>query len=223
MGNSDPKPLVVFDFDGTLADTWRDIASALNRTLEQEGLAPVGGPAVRFAIGEGVVPLLRRTVPRLADDPERLHEVYMRFRDEYEGCCLETTELYLGMEGCLARFASADLAILSNKPDRFLQPMVRRLGLATHFSVVIGGDTFTIQKPDPGVWGHVRERLAGPHSTTWMIGDSAVDIATGHAAGAQTIGCAWGLRGEAELRGAGADHVVHDPAEIPDLILELEE
>lgn len=222
MGNPEVKALVVFDFDGTLADTWRDIASALNRTLEAEGLPGVEGPAVRFAIGEGVLPLLRRTVPQLAEDPVRLEDLYMRFRDQYESCCLATTELYAGIENCLARFAELDLAIISNKPDRFLQPMVRGLGLASRFPVVIGGDTLSVQKPDPQVWHHLRERLAGPHSAAWMVGDSAIDVATGRAAGARTIGCAWGLRGEAELREAGVDHIVRDPDEIPDLVLELE-
>jgi len=222
MGNSERKALVVFDFDGTLADTWRDIAAALNRTLETEGLPAVDGPAVRFAIGEGVLPLLRRTAPRVAEDPERLNDLYMRFRDQYECCCLATTELYAGIENCLARFEAVDLAIVSNKPDRFLQPMVRQLGLAAHFPVVIGGDTLSVQKPDPRVWRYLRQHLAGPHNAVWMVGDSAVDVATGRAAGARTIGCAWGLRGEAELRGAGVDYIVREPTEIPGLVLELE-
>lgn len=222
MGTPNPRALVAFDFDGTLADTWRDIAAALNETFDAEGLPAVSGPAVRFAIGEGVLPLLRKTVPGLENNPDRLHTLYMRFRDHYERRCLATTELYAGIEKCLARFAEADLAIVSNKPDRFLQPMVRALGLAARFAVVIGGDTLRVQKPDPEVWRHMRGRFDGPHGTTWMVGDSAVDVATGRAAGARTIGCAWGLRGEEELRQAGADHIVHAPEEVADLVLELE-
>jgi phosphoglycolate phosphatase len=222
MERAKSRALIAFDFDGTLADTWRDIAAALNETLDAEGFPAVSGPAVRFAIGEGVLPLLRNTVPGLAHDPDRLHALYMRFRDHYERRCLVTTELYAGIENCLARFAEADLAIVSNKPDRFLQPMVRALGLAARFAVVVGGDTLRVQKPDPEVWRHMRERFDGPHDATWMVGDSAIDVATGRAAGAQTIGCAWGLRGEEELRQAGADYIVHAPEEIADLVLEPE-
>ena len=220
MGDPERKPLVAFDFDGTLADTWRDIAAALNRTLAAEGLPAVTGPAVRFAIGEGVLPLLRRAVPGLDAEDGRLHDVYMRFRDDYERACLATTRLYAGIEACLARCAVADLAIVSNKPNRFLRPMVRGLGLEARFAAVIGGDTLTVSKPDPAVFTHLRERVAGPHSAVWMVGDSAIDVAAGRAVGARTIGCAWGLRGERELRDAGVDFLVRDPSEIPDLILE---
>ena len=217
-----PRPFVAFDFDGTLADTWRDIATAVNRTLEEEGLPSAQGPAIRFAIGEGVLPLLQRVRPELARDAAALDALYMRFRDHYEQVCLETTALYEGIDTCLDRLAGTTLVVASNKPARFLVPMLEALGIEERFAAVIAGDSLDVRKPDPAVWAVLEERAPGSHGTRWMVGDSAIDVATGAGVGARTIGCAWGLRGEAELRGAGADHIVEHPREIADLILEHE-
>jgi len=227
-----PRPLLVFDFDGTLADTWRDLATALNRTLGDEGLPLLDGPEVKFWIGHGVRPLLERAVP--GAEPGRLEQLYARFAAHYERGCLDTTRLYDGIEACLAACGRADLAVASNKPAAFLLPMVERLGIASHFRVVFGGDSLTARKPDPAVLHEVAARVAhdgfrrgerseragvAPKaSSIWMIGDSGVDVATGRAAGARTIGCAWGLRGREELADAGCDHLVEHPSEIPSLV-----
>ncbi len=216
---SQTRPLVAFDFDGTLADTWRDIATALRVTLEEEGLPLPSGPDVRFAIGEGVVPLLMRVRPEIARDEERLHALYMRFRDHYDQVCLETTTLYEGMMACLDRLRDATLVVASNKPERFLLPMLDGLGIADRFATVIAGDSLDVRKPDPAVWSTLETRTPGAHGARYMIGDSAVDVATGIGVGATTIGCAWGLRGVRELREAGAHHIVDHPSEIADLVL----
>lgn len=217
---ADPRPFVAFDFDGTLADTWRDIATAVNHTLEEQGLPAADGPEIRFAIGEGVLPLLQRIRPHLVAQPDQLNALYMRFRSHYERVCLETTALYDGMDACLDRLSHATLVVASNKPARFLVPMLAALGIENRFAAVIAGDSLEVRKPDPAVWAILERRAPGDHGTRWMIGDSAVDVETGAGAGAKTIGCAWGLRGAAELRGAGADHIVEHPREIADLILE---
>jgi len=211
------RPLLVFDFDGTLADTWRDLAAALNRTLADEGLDPVEGPQVKFWVGHGVRPLLARAVPDAA--PARLEQLYARFSTHYERGCLDTTRLYDGIEACLAACAGAELAVASNKPAAFLVPMVERLGIAAHFTAVLGGDSLAARKPDPAVLHEVAARVAAdPAGDIWMIGDSAVDIETGRAAGARTIGCAWGLRGREELIDAGCDHLIEHPSEIAALV-----
>jgi phosphoglycolate phosphatase len=212
------RPLLVFDFDGTLADTWRDLATALNRTLAEEGLPIVDGPQVKFWIGHGVRPLLARAVPNA--ESARLDQLYARFAGHYERGCLDTTRLYDGIEECLAACRGADLAVASNKPAAFLLPMVERLGLAPHFATVLGGDSLAARKPDPAVLHEVAARVPpdGAVRDIWMIGDSAVDVATGRAAGAHTIGCAWGLRGRDELSEAGCDHLIEHPSEIAKLI-----
>lgn len=217
---SEPRPLVVFDFDGTLADTWRDLAAALNRTLAEDGLDTVDGPQVKFWIGHGVLPLIARAVPEA--DPARLERLRVRFFEHYARGCLDTTRLYAGIDACLAACAGADLAVASNKPETFLVPMVDGLGIASHFAAVLGGDSLSVRKPDPKVLDEVAGRVAATtgarHTEVWMVGDSAVDIETGRAAGARTIGCAWGLRGREELVAARCEFLVEHPSEIPPLV-----
>ena len=214
------RPVVIFDFDGTLADTWRDIASALDLTLEEAGLPAVTGPEVRFWIGEGVIQLLERAVPAEARHSGRtIDELYGRFRQHYERCCLDTTETYSGITECLESLQDSVLAVLSNKPARFLERVIAGLGIKRHFRIVLGGDTLAVKKPSPEVVEQLLLRLDVKPAAIWMVGDSAIDVETGKGAGAHTIGCSWGLRGRDELRRAGADHLVDSPREIPPLVL----
>ena len=211
--------VVIFDFDGTLADTWRDLAAALNRTLADAGLAPVLGPQVKAWIGDGALKLLANALPEAERAPERLESHYERFRAHYDRCCLDTTELYPGMAACLDALSAETLAVLSNKPVRFLDRIIAGLGLKSVFGAVLGGDTLSIRKPDPAVLVHVLRRLGSPAGEVWMVGDSAIDVETGRAAGARTIGCGWGLRGSEELRAAGAEFLLDHPREIAPTIL----
>jgi phosphoglycolate phosphatase len=211
--------LVVFDFDGTVADTWRDIATALNRTFVEFGLATVEGPEVRYWIGDGARKLLRHAVPESHRSEARIDELYARFAEHYDRACLETTELYSGVAECLEALRGVPLAIASNKPERFLMRIVEGLGLKRHFSLLAGGDTLAVRKPDPAVLLDLKDRLGTPVEAIWMVGDSAVDVETGHAGGANTIGCGWGLRGRDELLRAGVHFLVEHPREIPRIIL----
>lgn len=211
--------VVVFDFDGTLADTWRDLATALNRTLADAGLPPVRGPQVQAWIGDGALKLLANALPEAERAPERLEPHYERFRAHYDACCLDTTELYPGISACLAALAGESLAVLSNKPARFLDRIIAGLGLKEQFGVVIGGDTLAMRKPDPALLAHVIERLGARPAEIWMVGDSAVDVETGRAAGARTIGCGWGLRGREELVAAGCEFLLEHPREVAPTIL----
>ena len=212
--NRSASRLVVFDFDGTIADTWRDIAQALNRTLESVDLPTVHGPDVRFWIGAGVLPLLERAVPEEWKGPDRLEQLYERFREHYRRLCLETTEPYRGIPECLEQLSGEHLAIASNKPAVFLDQILVGLGLKTHFEVIVAGDTLEIRKPDPAVLEHVARSVGSSIGEVWMVGDSAVDVELGRAFGARTVGCTWGLRGRDELYEAGAEFLIDAPSEL---------
>ncbi len=210
---------IVFDFDGTLADTWRDIETALNRTLGEAGLSPVSGPDVRAWIGDGALKLLEHALAASERAHEPLEEWYERFRVHYDACCLDTTELYPGVSHCLEDLSDHRLAILSNKPGRFLDRIVDGLGLKGCFEVALGGDALDVRKPDPRTLLHVVEAVGGANGPVWMIGDSAIDVNTGLAARARTIGCAWGLRGREELREAGPEFLLERADEIAPVVL----
>lgn len=219
MDGSRAQRLVVFDFDGTLADTWRDLETALNRTLADGGKPPVTGPDVRAWIGDGALKLMERALPESESTPERLAVWYERFRVHYDQCCLETTELYPGIARCLDDLSSERLAVLSNKPGRFLERIIDGLHLKGHFDAVLGGDAIEARKPDPRVLHNVIQAVDPHVQEVWMVGDSGVDIETGRSAGARTIGCAWGLRGRDELRAAGAEFMIEAADEIAPIVL----
>lgn len=212
------RQLIIFDFDGTLADTWRDIAIALNQTFREVGLAAAQDAQVRDWIGNGLHRLLERAVPESQRSPARLAALYARFLEYYDRGCLDTTVLYAGIPECLARLSEHSLAILSNKPTHFLNRMVTGLGVACRFAAVIGGDALAVGKPDAAAVAHVVRSVGVRPDGVWMVGDSAIDVATGRAAGAHTIGCAWGLRGAGELRDAGVEFLIEHPSEIPPLV-----
>ncbi len=92
--------------------------------------------------------------------------------------------------------------------------MIDGLGLKAYFRVVLGGDSLPVKKPDGRVLEQLVERLGEAPKEIWMVGDGAVDVEMGRAAGARTIGCAWGLRGRDELRKAGVDALIEHPREI---------
>jgi phosphoglycolate phosphatase len=211
-----PGDLIIFDFDGTLADTWRDIATAVNQTLVGAELPPVEAASVKDWIGHGVLNLLRRALTATAGtaDERRVAALYDVFRGHYDRCCLDTTTLYDGMRAALDQLDGATLAILSNKPQFFLDRIVDGLGVRRRFVAVVGGDALAVQKPDPATIAHV-VALAGPAARIWMVGDSAVDVATGRAYAAHTVGCTWGMRPRAELQEAGAAILIDHPAELP--------
>lgn len=210
------RDLVVFDFDGTLADSWRDIATGLNRTLAEAGL-PAAEPAdVRAWVGHGVRRLIGRAIA--SDDPARIEPLYLRFRVHYADCCLDTTALYDGVRSTLEALAPRHvLAILSNKPQTFLDRIAAGLAIQPLFAAVVGGDALAVSKPDPATLAHVVASVGGA-SAVWMVGDSAVDVETGRRFGARTVGCAWGLRSREELRAAGVDFLIEHAAELPDLL-----
>ncbi len=211
--------LIVFDFDGTLADTWRDLATAVNETLADAGLPGIEGPEVKAWIGEGALKLLTRALPPSEAVRGRIEAHMERFRGHYERCCLETSDLYPGVERCLDELAGESLAVLSNKPQHYLDRIVSGLDLGKRFVSVLGGDSLPAPKPDPAGLERLRAGLDRAPCEVWMIGDSAIDVHTGRNAGARTIGCTWGLRSAAELREAGAGVLVDRPDQIPALIL----
>lgn len=207
-----PRPLIIFDFDGTLADTWRDIATGLNRTLAEAGLPTAEPTDVRAWVGHGVRRLIARAID--SDDAGRIEPLYLRFRAHYAECCLDTTTLYDGVPAVLDALAPGHaLAILSNKPQTFLDRIADGLGIVPLFAAIVGGDALPVSKPDPATIAHVVACVGGA-SAVWMVGDSAVDVEAGRAFGARTVGCSWGLRPREELVTAGADSIIDHAGEL---------
>ena len=203
-----PHPLL-FDLDGTLADTIADIAASTNHVRQIHGLAPHDQATIGGFIGHGAGALLRRALPELGLPAEDPHwpEVYRQYAEHHEDQCAGTVTLYDGVEAGLERWLRAGhaMAIVTNKPERFARRISTHLALDRFFPVIIGGDTLPRRKPDPDPVHRALQLLGATGQGGTMIGDGETDIRAGKAAGLRTIGCLYGYRPAERLRAENAD------------------
>ena len=189
--------LVMFDLDGTLVDSVPDLATAVDRMLVEMGREPAGVEKVRKWVGNGVRVLVRRA---LADDIDHTAvsdaetEIALaRFLDIYADSH-ELITLYPGVHELLEALSTAavELAVVTNKPERFVAPLLEQVGLGGYFRWIIGGDTLPQQKPDPAALLQVM-RLAGvSQEQSLFVGDSRSDVLAARAAGVPCVAVSYG-------------------------------
>jgi len=211
--------LIIFDLDGTLIDSSRDIAWSANETLAAMGHARMETPAIVSAIGWGVKMLLERLMPE--EGPDAIALARERFLGFYGGHLTVDTTVYPGVMDTMAHFAALGkkMAVVTNKPEGLARRALDELGLSGFFSMVVGGDTLAERKPDPGPLLMVMEGLAHAPSSTVMVGDSPVDCEAGIKAGVSTVAVSYGFRPVSELQGAGFTAMVDSFAELKELIV----
>jgi phosphoglycolate phosphatase len=187
------RRLVVFDLDGTLVDSAADLASAVNAMLERlaPGTPPLSEAEVRAFIGEGARVLVGRSLHRsgLPHPPEDALPVFMEC---YRARLLDRTRPYPGVVEALDALAGHTLAVLTNKPGDLSRALLEGLGLGPRFARVYGGDDLP-RKPDPAGLHRLMAESALAAASTVMVGDSAVDVMTGRAAGVFTVGVTYGF------------------------------
>ena len=195
---------VIFDLDGTLLDTIGDLAAAANAVCRENGWPEYTVQAVEGMVGHGIPNLVSRFSPAEAQEPQTL----------------ELTAPYAGMPELLKKLKSAGvrLAVCSNKADEFSQVIVAHY-FPGIFEVIRGNLPGTPVKPDPGVARGILEKLNARPEETLMVGDSDVDIRTGHNAGLKACGVTWGFRSRENLVNAGADFLADTPAELEKLLM----
>ena len=210
--------LLVFDLDGTLVDSLRDLATATNRALDRiaPGTPPLSVEEVRQFVGEGARQLLRRSLERagLTNPVDELLPVYL---DCYRSCLLDTTRLFPGVPEALDRLRGRTLAVLTNKPGDLSRAILAGLDVADRFARIYGAGDVPGHKPDPAGLLRILEELGVPGNRAVMVGDSEVDVRTGRAAGVRTIGVTYGLHPEG-LRTVPPDLCIDDLRELPSLL-----
>lgn len=212
--------LIVFDLDGTLIDSSRDLADATNALVGEYGGRTLDRAEVTAMVGEGAAVLVRRALTASGLDPETPGAL-PRFLVHYGERLTRHTHPYDGMLDALSalRRAGRTLAVLTNKPQQATSTILERLGLAPSFSDVVGGDTATGRKPDPaGLLGIVSRAGTTPASTV-LVGDSPVDLETARRAGTRICLARYGF-GFRFAPGAfrGDELFVDAPAELPGLL-----
>ncbi|HSK29021.1 MAG TPA: HAD-IA family hydrolase, partial [Candidatus Limnocylindria bacterium] len=206
--------LVMFDLDGTLADTGHDLADAVNFTRAHLDLAPLPERLIYTHVGRGVEHLLKHAVPE--ERPEHFHEVLAVFLARYETHLLDRTALYPSVKAVLNYFCGRRRAVVSNKIERLTLAVVRGLGVAHQFDAILGGDSAAQKKPHPALLNSVLERFEIPAASALMVGDGDTDIEAGQRAGVITCGVTYGLGNKDDLIAARPDIVIDDLAELTD-------
>jgi phosphoglycolate phosphatase len=190
--------LIVFDLDGTLIDSRRDLTNSINAMLSEFGRQSLPEEIIATYIGDGAAMLVRRALGDPEDEP-LVEDALKHFLAHYREHKLDYTYVYPGVLTSLdALRALPDgtprkLAVLTNKPVRASVEICQGLGLAPYMFRIYGGNSFATKKPDPeGLNALIREAEVSPGETL-MIGDSSVDILTARRAGTWVIGCKFGL------------------------------
>lgn len=196
---------LVFDLDGTLVDTRRDLAEGVNRMRADFGLPPLALDRVVALVGEGARNLVARAVA--SEIPgAALEEAFARFLGHYRAVCLATTQAYPGIPALLAALAPRyPMAVLTNKPEATSRLILDHLDLARFFRALVAGDTLPTRKPDPEGLRHLAGVLGVGLGATLLVGDSVVDAATARAAGSAFALAEWGFPSPEERAGIAAD------------------
>ena len=189
--------LVMFDLDGTLVDSVPDLAAAVDVMLCRLGRPPAGVERVRDWVGNGAAVLVRRALAGSIDharvDDEQAATALDIFLEAYGGGHA-LTAVYPGVSGLLAhlRDHAVKMAVITNKPERFVAPLLAEVGLDGHFDWLIGGDTLATQKPDPAALLHVMHKANVAPDQALFVGDSRNDVLAARAARVKVVAVTYG-------------------------------
>lgn len=212
--------LLVFDLDGTLIDSARDLCNSVNAALQHMGRPPLEDAIIASFVGNGAPMLVRRSLAvENGVAPDEIHDeelatAYTFFLDHYRAHKLDFTRVYDGVLESLAALqllgdgSRRPMAVLTNKPVRPARAICEGLGMGEYFFRICGGDSFPLKKPDPmGLRSLMGEANVRPEQTL-MVGDSKVDVLTARNAGAWSLGCQFGF---------GPQNLME---ELPDLVVD---
>jgi phosphoglycolate phosphatase len=204
---------VVFDLDGTLADTSPDLAGALQAVLAQRGLPPADTALVKPLAGRGARVMIETALRMLGQEPpgpEEMQRLIADFIDYYRGHIADGSRPFPGCEAGLDRLTArgARLAVCTNKREDLAVLLLNELGLTRHFQAILGGDSLAVCKPDPA---HVLGAIAaagGSASRAVMVGDSLADVNAARGADVPVIAVSFGYS-DVPAAMLGADLVIH--------------
>ena len=213
---------VLFDLDGTLLNTIEDLAAAGNHVCRDNGWPEYPVDRFQALVGHGIRNLVSRLPPeaRRAEAEADLERNLARFSAYYAAHAMDRTVPYPGIPELLDRLRGAGmrLAVCSNKDDRFSVELVERY-FPGRFALVRGKRDGVPVKPDPAIVQGMLSDLGASAAGAVFVGDSAVDIRTGHNAGLPACGVTWGFRSRASLAEAGADFLADTPAQLEGILL----
>lgn len=209
-----PYSTYIFDLDGTLIDTLRDLANAVNYALGEMNYPLRTVDEVRSFIGNGIRKLILRSVPTGTGEAE-CERTHTLFSEYYFAHLTDFSKPYDGITEVVdtLKKRGCTLAVLSNKTDKAVVSIVETF-FDDGFDIVVGKRDCFPTKPAPDSTLFVMKTIGANTADTVYIGDSEVDVCTAHNAGLKCIGVTWGNRSRTELVESGAEYVVDNPLDI---------
>lgn len=211
-------PLLIYDLDGTLIDSRRDLANSVNATLAFMSLPALSDEVIFSYVGHGAAVLIGKVLGGTFSEEEvaRALAFFLSYYAEHK---LDYTELYPGVRESLDRLLEAHvpMGILTNKPVKISLAIVEGLGLTRHFFRVYGGNSFEQKKPHPIGIQKLMAESGFDTGETIMVGDSSVDVETARNAGVRACGVTWGFQPDS-LRAVPPDILVDRLDELVELV-----
>ncbi len=206
------KKLILYDLDGTLADTRQDIINGVRYVLETLKGTDLTDDEIKDCVGTGLHALIKQVFrtedEKLADRGAKL------YREHYKKHMLDHTRLYPGASEFLEYFKDRKQAVITNKPNPFSSQILEALGVAHFFIAILAGDNGLPFKPDPAAIHHLIGQTSAQPEEVIFVGDSPIDIQAARNAGVEVVTLSHGFASEATLRAAKPDHLVRDFAEL---------
>jgi len=207
---------MVFDLDGTLAETGRDLARSINFMRRKLGLPNLSEEEIKSFVGDGVKELVVRSLGEKGELYDKAIEIFL---DHYRSHLLDSTYLHPGVEECLEHFREKRKVVLSNKRQEFVEKIISAFNLQSYFVEIIGGDKCPFMKPNPRLVVPLLEKYSVHPERAVIIGDGINDILLAKRAG--MISCAYlnGLTKREKLLDLKADYYCDSLREIKDFFL----
>jgi phosphoglycolate phosphatase len=216
MPMSDRYINILFDLDGTLADTLPDVANCVNRALEEMDHPPLSMEQVRKAVGPGKDEFIRAIFPDIENPDGKTF--LTKFRKVYWDHCLDKTRLFPGMDDVLSRLKDRNLGVASNKPKVYSERILDGLGVRDCFADVLGPEDVVHAKPHPEMIIKFLNRIGGKPSKTVLIGDTDKDILAGRGAGVGVCGVSYGYGEIEKIEQLNPDFLIDTPKELLEVV-----
>lgn len=212
---------VLFDLDGTLANSLLDLAACVNHALQQYGFPTRPAENFRYYAGDGIAKMVERALPEEHRDPATVEKVKELFSARYATHYADETAAYDGLCDLVddLKAAGVKVAVVTNKAQEFAEVVVQKL-YGNRFEVILGMQPGIPAKPDPTGPFMVMKQLGVTPEQCAFIGDTAMDITAGVNAGAYPVGVLWGFREREELANAGAKAFAQNAGELKQILLE---
>ena len=217
--------LIAFDLDGTLLDSVPDLAVAADQAVQALGYPAVTEAQVRDYVGNGADVLIGRSLSRsLTVSPDLAPELQAKarvlFDDYYEQSGHKLSHLYPTVKETLAELHQAGfiMALVTNKPSKFVLDVLAKHGIDQYFVDVIGGDTFPEKKPNPMALNWLLEKHGCQPQQMLMVGDSSNDIKAAKNAGCHSFGLTYGYNHGEPISASEPDYVADTLADLAELL-----